>query len=428
MRSNLPLAGTAAAAILAAGGHVVQVRADTDPTAEVLKQIGAFKETFTQFQEATKTADAAAMAAVEATGKDVAHLTTDATAAAETVAGLAQALTDMEQKFADQLSDGQHVPAATMGDIFTNSAEYKALSLKIGQVPESGWSLRIEANTITGQGGSPVENVDTLVPTDRRSDITPGAFRALRIVDLLNTVPTNSNAWQFVRELLWTNSAAEVAEGAAKAESVLTFEDATVNVRTIAHFLKASNQILADAPALKAYIDGRLRHGVDMREDTQLVAGNGTGQNISGMITSGNFTAHAPVTGDTQLDTLNKCKYALIAAEYQADGVLMNPADWGAIERLKTSDLAYLVGNPFGQIVPMVWGLPVVVSNAMTSGSYLMADFATSYDHILRQGTVIDVGFVGDDFTKNLVTIRAEKRAALATVRPASAFFGALTV
>ena len=426
---NKQLMPDSALAELVAGGVIIQApRADGGVSTEVAAELAKFGTTFADFKKATQAADALAMEAVTAVGAEATAAGEAAAQAVAQVAGLVEELSDMQQKIADRLVDGQHVPAASVGQMLIASAEFKALAIGRGETPQNGFKLRVEANTITGQGGSPVENVDTLVPTDRRAGITPGAFRSLRVTDLLNTVPTTSNAWQFVRELLFTNNAAEVAEGAAKAETVLTFEDATVNIRTIAHFIKASNQILADAPALAAYIDGRLRYGVDLREDAQLITGNGTGQNISGMLASGNFTAFSPTTGDTALDSLNRAKYAIIGADYVPDGVLMNPADWGAIERLKTSDLAYVVGNPFGQIVPIVWGLPVVASNNMTAGSFLMADFFTSYEYLSRMSTVVDIGYVNDDFTKNLVTIRAEKRSALATIRPASTRSGTLTV
>ena len=287
--------------------------------------------------------------------------------------------------------------------------------------------MRVEANTLMGQEGSPLENADTLVPTDRRPGITPGAFRTLRVKDLLPVIPTTSNAWQFVRELVFTNAAAETAEGAAKPETTLTFEDATVNIRTIAHFIKASNQILADAPALRAYVDTRLRYGVELREEQQIVAGDGTGQNISGMTLAANRTAFTPTTGETALDSVNRAKYAILGADYTPTGIIMNPADWGGIERLKDSQNAYLVGNPFGSIVPMLWGLPVAITNSMTVTNFLMADFMTSYEYIERQSTVVDIGYVNDDFTKNLVTIRAEKRGALASIRKASTRYGSLT-
>ena len=288
--------------------------------------------------------------------------------------------------------------------------------------------MDVQANTITGQEGSPPENSDILVRPDRKAGIVAGAFRSLRVADLLVGIPTSSNAYEFTRELAFTNNAAETAEGAAKPESDLTFELVTVNVRTIPHYLKTSKQILEDAPRVAAYIDTRLRYGVDAREDLQLLVGDGTGQNISGMTIAANRTAFTPTSGDTALDSLNRAKYAIVGDDYAADGVIMNPADWGAIERLKTSTAEYVVGDPFGSITPVVWGLPVVLSNNMTSGSFQMADFARTYDHVKRSGTTVELGFENDDFTKNLVTMLAEKRAALATLRPASTRFGPLTL
>lgn len=408
---------------------IMQVRADAGSVPpEIAKAIESWSAEFKALRQANAEAESKLKAALESNEANAAKAADEATKAIEKVNALAENLIEIEQKIADSALHKNNVPFASIGAMVTASPEYKALALKPGDTPQNGFKLRVEANTITGQEGSPPENADTLVATDRRAGIVPGAFRTLRVRDLIPTIPTSSNAWQFTRELLFTNAAAETAESAAKPEMTLTFEDATVNIRTIAHFIKASNQILADAPALRAYIDNRLRYGVELREEQQIVAGDGTGQNLSGMTTNGNFTAFAPTPGETEIDSINRAKYAILTADYTPTGVLLNPANWGAIERLKTTDKAYVVGDPFGNITPVMWGLPVVAANSMTANKLLVADFATSYEYVERQTTVIDVGYVNDDFTKNLVTIRAEKRGALATIRPASTRFGDLTV
>lgn len=404
---------------------LMYVNAEINPDAEATALLKQFNDQFAEFR--TKQ-DAALKAVMDTAENQTAEAVKKAESAIEEVTKVAANLKEIEQKVADRLTSGKSLAEGTIGQIVVNSKEYKAFDFKHGYTPTADMKLRVEANTITGQTGSPPDSDDTLVPAQRRPGIVPGAFRALRIADLLPTIPTTSNSWEFTRENVWTNNAAETAEAAAKPESVLTFEQLSVSVRTIAHFIKASNQILADAPALRAYIDTRLRYGVEYRLDSQLLNGDGTGQNISGMTASGNYTAFTPSTGDTAIDSLNRAKYALIGNEWSASGIIMNPADWGAIERLKTNEGAYLVGNPFGTITPTMWGLPIVVSNAMTAGKFLMADFNTSYEHISRMSTVIDIGFVNDDFTKNLVTIRAERRDALATIRPASTRYGDLTL
>ncbi len=403
---------------LVRGIRLVRADAPTDPVALIQSLQTEFKasneEVLAQIAKLVEAGDEVKAEALKATEDAVGKVT-----------ALADQLVEVEQKIAAGVARGDEAPQS-IGQIIANSDEYKAFASNPGI--GSKFRMEVQASTITGQEGSPPENSDVLVEPGRRPGIVRGAFRALRIADLLVSIPISSNAWDFTREASFTNNAAETAEAASKAETDLTFELQTVNIRTIAHWIKASKQILADAPAVAAYIDTRMRYGVDAREDLQLLVGDGTGQNISGMTLAANRTAFTPVSGDTALDSLNRAKYQLIAADYAADGVIMNPADWGAIERLKTSTSEYVVGNPFGSIVPMVWGLPVVLSNNMTSGSFQMADFATTYDHLVREGTVVEMGFDGNDFTKNLVTIRAEKRVALASLRPASALFGALVL
>lgn len=408
---------------------ILRVFADGPAMPEaVAKAIGEFSAQFTEFQAKQKAADEAVKASINAAEGDAKAAAEAAAKAVAEVEAVAANLLEIEQRIAESALHRNDVPFQSIGQIVAASEQYKALGLKAGQTPGADFKLRVEANTISGQTGSPPENTDTLVQTDRRAGIVPGAFRTLRVRDLIPTIPTTSNAWQFVRELVFTNAAAETAEGAAKPEATLTFEDVTVNIRTIAHFIKASNQILADAPALRAYIDNRLRYGVELREEQQIVSGNGSGQNISGMTASGNYTAFTPTSGNTAIDSINRAKYAILGADYMPTGVLLNPTNWGAIERLKTTDKAYVVGDPFGSITPMMWGLPVVASNSMTANKLLVADFNTSYEYAERQSTVIDIGYVNEDFTKNLVTIRGEKRGALATIRPASTRFGDLTL
>jgi HK97 family phage major capsid protein len=284
-------------------------------------------------------------------------------------------------------------------------------------------------NTITGQSGSPAANSDTLVPADRRPGIIPGAFRTLRVRDLIASGNTISNAVEFTRELLFTNNAAETAEGVTKPESVLTFELYSAPVVTIAHWLKVSRQILNDAPALVAYIENRLRYGVELREETQIVAGNGVGQNLIGITTSPNFTAFTPTSGDTAIDSFNRAIRALDAADYPANGIILNPATWGSIERLKDENKNYLIGSPFGAIVPTLWGKPVALTASMTANKLLVAAFDIAFMYLTREDTVVEMSESDDtNFQQNLVTIRAEKRGVLGGLRPASVLYGNLTV
>lgn len=341
--------------------------------------------------------------------------------AAAEIKSLHDRVLDIEQKTAEAVKMGKESPK-TLGEMLIASDSFKQFAE--GMTTKARVEIK---NTITGQGGSPVDNVSTIVGTQRLPGIVPGAFRALRIRDVLPAGNTVSNAVEYTRELAFTNAAAETAEGASKPEASLTFELATAPVRTIAHWLKLSKQVMDDAPALASYVDNRLRYGVELRIDQQLLNGNGSGQNIGGMTKAGNFTAFTPASGDNAIDSINKAIYAVIGADYAPTAIVLNPADWGAIERTKIND-SYVFGTPALAAGPVLWGLPVVVSNTMGSGKFMVGAMDIAYQVWNRQGVTVEMSEADDvNFQKNLVTVRAESRLALAIYRPASVRYGDLT-
>lgn len=329
---------------------------------------------------------------------------------------------EIEQKQAEKIKSGTE-EFKTVGQMFATSDEFKAFVS--GQTAKARVELK---NTITGQSGSPLANSNTIVAPQRQVGIVPGAFRTLRIRDVLPSGTTTSNMVEYTRELAFTNNAAETAEAATKPESALTFELAEAPVKTIAHWLKLSKQVMDDAPALASYVDTRLRYGVELRIDQQLLNGNGTGQNIGGMTKSGNFTAFTPASGDNAIDSINKAIYAVQAADYAPTAIILNPADWGAIERTKstTGEYEFMPNQALG---PVLWGLPVVVSNTMTSGKFMVGAMDIAYQVWNRQGVTVEMSEADDtNFQKNLVTVRAEARLALAIYRAASVQYGSLTL
>lgn len=350
--------------------------------------------------------------------------------AAQDVQGLADRLVEAEQKLVTGIIKGREQPKS-FGQIIVEDQSFRAFASGQAQkcrvVLKNGFQS-VQANTITGQEGSPAANTDTLYPADRRPGVIGGAFLPLRVKDLLPQGNTVSNAVEFTRELAFTNAAAGVKEGASKPESTLTFELYSAPVCTIAHFIKVSKQVRDDAPALIAYIENRLRYGVEYEEELQILTGAGSGDLI-GMMTSPNYTAFAPTSGDQALDSLNRAFRALDDAGYPANGVVMKGATWGSIERLKDSNSNYLVGSPFGAIVPTVWGKPVAISPNMTADKLLVAAFNIAFMYLTRQETVVEM-FEQDDTNvqKNLITIRGEKRGVLGGLRPASVRYGNLTV
>ncbi|CUW44445.1 hypothetical protein B3286c1_1777 [Brucella vulpis] len=106
-------------------------------------------------------------------------------------------------------------------------------------------------------------------------------------------------------------------------------------------------------------------------------------------------------------------------------GHVLSPIDWTSIELLKDTQGRYIIGNPQGTIAPTLWGLPVVTTQAMAAGKFLTGAFKLGAQIFDRWQARVEVATENeDDFIKNLVTILAEERLALAVYRPEAFIYG----
>ena len=278
----------------------------------------------------------------------------------------------------------------------------------------------LETKDVTSDAAS----AGVLVQSQRLGLISPPE-QPLLVRGLLMPGTTTSNALEYPCEKLFTNSAApQTAELAMKAQSDITFEMVSTTVKTIAHFMYASKQIMDDAPQLASYINGRLIYGLKLAEEQQILLGDGTGQNLLGIMPQA--TAY-----DTALETLldiqdkNKMDILRVAmlqvqlALYPPSGIILHPTDWAGITLIKDANGNYLIANPQSTVSQMLWSLPVVPSMSMPQGQFLVGAFMLAAQLFDREQANIAISFEDrDNFVKNAVTIRAEERLALAVYRP----------
>jgi HK97 family phage major capsid protein len=243
----------------------------------------------------------------------------------------------------------------------------------------------------------------------------------MTIRDLMAPGRTDSNAIQYVKETGWTNAAATVSETVKKPESNIEFDLVNQPVVTIAHFIKASKQILDDAPMLQSYIDSRLRFGLALREEEQLLKGSGVGNNLNGIYTQAtNYVAPIdPPGAETRIDVIRLMLLQAELAEFPADGIVLHPSDWAAIELTKDTTGSYIFANPQSLAQPLLWGRPVVATQALTVDTALVGSFRTASQIFDREEANVVIATQNeDDFVKNMITIRAEERLASAVYRP----------
>lgn len=318
-------------------------------------------------------------------------------------------------------ADATAKAARTPGEVFTSADGFEAFAANA-----SGKFKTSVKAAITSGGAS----AGPLIQPDRIGMILPMDQR-LFLRDLLNWGRTTSNAIEYVQELLYTNNAAPVAELATKPESDLTFEMKSAPVATIAHWIKASKQVLADSPMLQSYINGRLMYGLKLKEEQQLLKGSGVGLNLNGIYTQATAYANPGVTvqAETPIDRLRLAMLQVALSEFDTDGIVLNPIDWAGIELTKTTDNAYLFASPTGQVAPTLWGRPVVATQAMTAKDFLVGAFRMGAQGWDREDANIEVSTEdGQNFVQNSVTIRCEERVGLTVFRPKAFVRGSLTI
>lgn len=261
--------------------------------------------------------------------------------------------------------------------------------------------------------------------------IIPGAVYPSPVRGLLPVFQTSNNAVDFVKENVFTNAASPQTEGSAKGESAITFTTGSALVQTIATWIPATRQVMADMEGLAQYIQTRLTYGLGRIEEYELLFGDNTGVHLNGLATQA--TAYATTynqVGDTHLD---KLRHAILQAEvagYPPDGIIVHPENWHEIELIKNaaSNVGnYVVGNPAGmQLGKSIWGIPVVSTTSMVNGKFLVGSFRMGAAIYQREGLQVDISTEHSTyFTENKVAVRIEERMTLAVFRPASFIYGA---
>ena len=354
---------------------------------------------------------------IEATGAVSKQLQTDLTTVQEELKSAGTRLFDIESKLA--------------GGNLDNPENKKSFAAQAAEDLKKGWNGsntgKVDVKSFSKALGSGAASAGALVQSQQLPGILMPGLRRLTIRDLLAQGRTSSNAIEYVRENVFTNSAAPVAEGALKPESQLTFTKETANVKTIAHWIQASRQIMDDAPMLESYVNGRLLFGLDLVEEGQLLNGDGTGDNLVGLNkVASAYDTGLDATGDTKADRIAHAIFQVTESEFEASGIILNPRDWHAISLLKDEQGQYIFGGPAAFAARVMWGLPVVATKAQAQGTFTVGGFDLASQVWDRMDATIEVSNQDrDNFVKNMLTILCEERLTVTHYRPTAIIKGA---
>jgi HK97 family phage major capsid protein len=269
-----------------------------------------------------------------------------------------------------------------------------------------------------------------LVAPTRDNDVATMPMQRLPIRALLTLATTDSDVIKYAKQTVRTNNAEAVAPGAAPAApSVYTYAQAEAVVRKIVAFVHASDEALADAGQLQSLIDDELRYDLDLEEEAQILAGDGTGQNLSGLITEATaFSAAAGLPNTTRLDRLRLGILQSALANYATTGITLNPVDWAGIELLKDTTGRYIFGDPGTAATPRLWGADVVPTLSHSVGEWMAGNFkmaATLHDRMATE--ILISSEHATNFVEGMKTIKGTKRLALAVKRPGALITGDFT-
>lgn len=302
-----------------------------------------------------------------------------------------------------------------IGARFVKSAGFREFRKSHPSGVDGGTPVSIKASGLGGlvDLGFKAATLDTTVG-QRQVDRLPGYQDLLindkpSILDLITTGSTTSTSLEYAQVTAETDGAAIVAEGALKPLSDLTTGVADAKVFTYADGFDATNQFLADEPALATFMDGAVRRHLRSLIEDKILNGLGTAGDPRGILHTTGVQAQAFATDVVTTIAAALEKLAAVDAEPQA--IVVNPADAWALRLLKDADGRFLSGGPFGAgLVSALWGVPIIESRRVAAGTALVGNFRT-VNFLEREPLSVLLFNQHKDYAQlNKVYVRAELR------------------
>ena len=316
-----------------------------------------------------------------------------------------------------------HADNRSAGELFVSSDAYKKFVSSTGNRSASfeipGFSMTRTTLASTG-----------LTSIEKRPGV-PGILdqQPIRVANIIASGSTGSSTIRYIQEDSFTNSAAAVAEGSAKAESALAVSEVDATVRKIATYLKVTDEMVSDFDQMKSFVDARLAYMIGDKVDYYLLNGSGSSNQIKGLLNFSGISTQA-VGGDLVQDAIYKAitKVRNTAGFIEPDAIVIHPSDYQNLRLSKDSNGQYYAGGPWtgsygnnGLISnnAPIWGLPAIVTTNIAQGTALVGAFKMGAQWFQKLGLTVETTNTDqDDFIKNLVTVRAEIRLALACYKP----------
>lgn len=288
---------------------------------------------------------------------------------------------------------------------------------------KKGWtSLAKDAETKTA-GTMTTSNVDAVgtnsIPyllSDAEGGMTRIARRSPFITQLCNVGTTNKTYVQWAEQANPDDGlAATTSEGSDKHQTDFDVVEKSQKVEKITAFIKVSTEMLDDLDFIRSEINTELAELIMLKLDEQVFKGDGSTPNLKGITQFAQAVSFGSLIGTvidpSKMDVVRACIAQIAVNQFTyPTAVVMHPEDAAQMDLEKTDDGIYVIPPYVTNDRSNIKGVPVVENTGVTAGQFLIGDFTKSNVRI-RKNLSISVGYDGNDFSKNLVTILAELRA-----------------
>lgn len=301
----------------------------------------------------------------------------------------------------------------TWGQLFVESAEFKNSRKSKQDVPFHLEGLGLKTLFATSAGFAP-ESV-------RSGLLVEAATRPIQVTDLIPTFPISQPSFVYMEETTRTHAAAEKAEGVAYAESTFVWTQRTSPVQKITDSIPVTDEQLEDEAQVRSLLEQRLSFGLRQRLDLQILVGDGTAPNLSGILDVSGIQTQAKGADPAIVAFMRALTKVRVTGRASPNGAVFHPTNWQDVVLTQDAEGRFLFGNPFqGPGPQQLFGIPVAQSDAITLGTAIVCDFVNFTRIDDRRGVMIQTGYVGSQFTEGKVTLRADMRAAFTVTRPAA--------
>lgn len=255
-------------------------------------------------------------------------------------------------------------------------------------------------------------------------------YEQIHLRDILPTAQMTGDTIRYIVDNGGEGGAGMVAAGALKPQVDRDLQKRDAVAKKIAVYYRIPEEMIEDIPYLQGFLTNIAVEEIMAQEDTQILFGDNTGENLNGVYTTATaFTQAAAgvaiVTAPNEYDVIRAAQVQLQVSKFAPNVAILNPIDWFNMTSRKDTTNNYILQGGGNGLVPQIGGSRVIVQNQMTAGNFLVGDTRTTmiYD---RAGTTVRVFEQDqDNAIRNLVTVVVEKRLALVNYRPSAWVKGA---